>query len=110
MRKVTKEIVNAFLNCQKKTIGNTMTDGVSIYLHGNRIAWRDESDSYHISMCGWGTPTTRERLNGLLQEVAPHLFVSQKKGQNLLFNRNTNVAIPLIQQHADVEVNVGFGV
>jgi len=65
MRKVTQETVNAFLKGEKKTIGNTFTDGKSLYLHGNCIARKVDGKIY-ISNAGWQSVTTKERLNGLL--------------------------------------------
>ena len=64
MRKVTQLISTAFKNNQKLSISNTMTDGQSVFLHGHRIAWKDEG-KLQISMCGWPTVTTRERINGV---------------------------------------------
>ena len=52
MRKVTERIKKAFENGKSLKIGNTRTDGESVFLHGNEIA-------------GWNTPTTRERVNGI---------------------------------------------
>ena len=72
-RKVTTAVVAAFLNGQKKTVGNTHTDGKSLFLHGNRIATIDDRGYLLISTAGWGTPTTKERLNAL-----PHVSVSTK--------------------------------
>tara|TARA_R100000458_G_scaffold59567_1_gene70539 strand:+ start:52 stop:486 length:435 start_codon:yes stop_codon:yes gene_type:complete len=85
MRKISKEIAKAFI--EGKEINqrgkNTATYGGSIFLHGNEIAWwetpkgfnrqsdasiillSDENMHLCFSMCGWGTPTTRERLNTL---------------------------------------------
>ena len=105
MRKVTEQITEAFLNGRKLTVGNSMTDGNSIFLHGNKIAWRDEGELY-ISMCGWGTPTTRERLNGLLRGINSDLFVCQINHEQLLVNNKTKVKIPMIQSNADVIVRV----
>tara|TARA_Y100000401_G_C8282425_1_gene204195 strand:- start:53 stop:406 length:354 start_codon:yes stop_codon:yes gene_type:complete len=65
MRKVTEDIARAFVNGQKKTVSNTSTDGVSVWLHGHEIIRKDGAD-VRVSLCGWGTPTTRERLNGIL--------------------------------------------
>ena len=65
MRKVTQETVNAFLKGEKKTIGNTSTDGKSLCLHGNCIARKVDGKIY-ISNAGWQSVTTKERLNGLL--------------------------------------------
>ena len=67
MRKVTKQIAQAFMAGKAKTAGNTSTDGQSVFLHGNRIAWKD-GDYLALTLAGWGTNTTRERLNSILDE------------------------------------------
>ncbi len=105
MRKITKQITEAFLNGRKLTVGNSMTDGNAIFLHGNKIAWRDEGELY-ISMCNWGTPTTRERLNGLLDEINADVYICQRNYEQLLINRKTNVSFPMIQSNANVAVRV----
>lgn len=64
MRKVTKQIKAAFEAGKSKTIGNTHTDGTTVYLHGNAIVQRRE-DGIYASLAGWNTPTTRERVNGI---------------------------------------------
>ncbi len=64
MRKVTSEIVRAFMAGDSLTVGNTQTDGQAIWLHGNKIAeWR--GTGMWITTAGWQTNTTKERLNGL---------------------------------------------
>lgn len=46
MRKVTRNAVAAFLAGNSYSEGNTSTDGSALYLHGNRIAWKEgEPDS-----------------------------------------------------------------
>ena len=76
MRKVTQDIARAFVNGQKKTLRNTSTDGMSVWLHGHEIIRKTGNKEFRISLCGWGTPTTRERLNGILSfaGVNAHLF------------------------------------
>jgi len=66
MRKITQKIANAFLLSNHKSIGNTRTNGKAVYLHGNKIAEKRQ-DGIYLSLAGWNTPTTRERLNGILQ-------------------------------------------
>lgn len=72
MRKITRKVTEAFLAGKSFSSGNTMTDGHSIYLHGNRIVSRLGGGNIIIaSSAGWRTPTTRDRINGviwLLQE------------------------------------------
>lgn len=65
MIKITKTIVSAFLNGAKKSIGNTSTDGKSLFLHGNEIAYRDDSEGIYIANAGWFSKTTKERLNAI---------------------------------------------
>ena len=72
MRKVTREVCEAFCQRASKRVGNTHTDGESLFLHGNKFAeWR--GGALHITNAGWPTVTTKERLNGL-----PGVCVHQK--------------------------------
>lgn len=82
MRKITKEVVGAFNREEGKKIGNTQSleyqYGVLLFLHGNRIAIKENGKLY-VSLCGWDTVTTRERLNGITG-----VCVTRKKGQTYL--------------------------
>ncbi len=64
MRKVTRQIGTAFHNRTPKTVGNTTTDGETVFLHGNAIVKR-EGGKVFATLAGWNTPTTRERVNGI---------------------------------------------
>ena len=65
MRKVTEQIKTAFENGESLKVGNTRTDGTSVFLHGNEIIRRDVSGIVFATLAGWNTPTTRERVNGI---------------------------------------------
>ena len=65
MRKVTQQIKQAFERRQPLSVGNTMTDGNTVWLHGNAIVKRDPDGLVRWSLAGWNTPTTRERVNGI---------------------------------------------
>lgn len=65
MRKITREIVDAFQNSRSLTIGNSRTNGESLWLFDNKIA-EIRRDGLWISNGGWNSVTTKERLNGLL--------------------------------------------
>jgi len=91
MRKITYDAARAFLDGKSLTIGNTHTDGTNLYLHGNMIAttgkdhpggllyssparlgqgWKFgpvKNGELKITLAGWPTVTTRERLNGVLE-------------------------------------------
>ena len=65
MRKVTSDIKQAFEQGTPLKIGNTRTDGTSVFLHGNEIIRRDISGLVFATLAGHNTPTTRERVNGI---------------------------------------------
>lgn len=78
MRKESTRIVDAFLSRKKAVGARTHTDGDAMYLHGNKIAWHGENGKIHATMSGWGTKTTRDRLNTLVTRLGAKKF-SQKK-------------------------------
>ncbi len=73
MRKITEQAALAFANAWEFGKSNTMVtvehvDGVEqtkLFLHGNLIASMMNGELM-MTLAGWPTPTTRERLNGLL--------------------------------------------
>jgi hypothetical protein len=131
MRKVSKEIAEAFVENKNKVMSNTRICPVSnwvsngemgVYLHDNKIAWWENNHPYknkhgniHLSfcLCGWGTPTTRERLNTIFHHVfwdkkndpnqlgSNFVYLKQIKGKQYLFiwdkqieiNKNLNYVI-----------------
>ena len=79
MRKVTEQIVEAFIAGKSKTVGNTTTDGNSIWLHSNKIVSHlVGTDKIILTLAGWNTPTTRERINGLADRLnKPRIYQSK---------------------------------
>jgi hypothetical protein len=67
MRAESTTIARAFLARKPKRAKRTATDGESLTLHGNTIAWWNPDGSISMTLCGWGTVTTRDRLNTLCQ-------------------------------------------
>jgi len=64
MRQITREVCGAFMSGRAMRKSNTVTDGTSLWLFGNKIAeWRN--GALCITNCGWTSNTTKERLNGL---------------------------------------------
>ena len=128
MRKVSKEIAEAFTENVNKKMGNTIIHPISewvskkeqgVFLHDNKIAWFENnhpsenlSNNIHLcfSMCGWDTPTTRERLNTIFAFVFgwTSVEIRQRKGNQILFindrqieiNENLNYVIRSV--HGDV--------
>jgi len=84
MRKITKEIADAFKVYRTISRGNTQVkicdiwgDEIAVYLHGNKILWKTLANEIHFNMRGWGTVTTRERLNGLFEVLELPLNIRQ---------------------------------
>jgi len=80
MRKVTQQAVNALLNDQQYTNGNTQVRAnngfTNLYLHNHIIATKSWNPiEISITNAGWFSNTTKERLNGL-----PGVSIQQKKG------------------------------
>lgn len=84
MRKITQEARDAFENGYTYKNSNTKVirieeeNTTGLYLHDNLIAIKDHS-GLRITLAGWNTNTTRERLNGLRG-----VKVSTKQGQAYL--------------------------
>jgi hypothetical protein len=67
MSKHVEVVINCFLEGKgPKKVNNTRTDGESLFLHENKIAWfnKDRSEVI-ITNCSWSTNTTKSRLNML---------------------------------------------
>lgn len=84
MRKVTERIKQAFEQGVSLKVGNTRTDGTSVFLHGNEIIKRDASGLVMATLAGWNTPTTRERVNGITGlGIYQKNFVPMLNGQEI---------------------------
>lgn len=71
-RKVTTQIVSAFIAGNELKVSNSKTDGKCLFLHGHKIAEK-RADGLYITNAGWASNVTKERLNGL-----PDVSISQK--------------------------------
>lgn len=81
-RQESRDIAVAFRDGVPCTRARTKTDGQSVWLHGNRIAWRDENDgTIWLCLRGWATMLTRERLNAICQAFAMPVGFYQWKGE-----------------------------
>lgn len=77
-RQITEIMARKFMNDESYRLSNSevRTDYIStrLYLHNNLIAKKEKATGkIEVSMAGWNTVTTRERLNGL-----PNVRVTQK--------------------------------
>ena len=86
MRQIEKQMNFAISNKGNWSKSNTQveynesTNCSTVKLHGNSIATYDHAlKAVKISSCGWDTPTTKSRLNAILQEVKYGCSVFQKQ-------------------------------
>ena len=109
MRKITKESSEAFVNFQEYFKSNTRVSIIKqfeqgrpenecayFYLHGNLIArmtkqigslYPEGLESIEIDLCGWHTPTTRERINGILDALGYDFRIAQRNHEQVLVRR-----------------------
>ena len=85
MRLIEEQMVSAIKSRTNWGKSNTMviTDGggfrTRVYLHGNLIAVIDNlTKTVRISSCRWHTPTTKSRLNCILNAVGCAGYVAQR--------------------------------
>jgi len=83
-RRVTDAIGAAFAKGESKKVGNSNTDGKTVFLHGNAIVKREPNGNIMISNAGWATRTTHERINGVLSTLGLKSGVSLKGGESML--------------------------
>ena len=75
MRKITKEVVEAFFSWKDYRKGNTTVcvafGRVEMRLFGHMIAYNEnfKNKGVFITNAGWPTNTTKERLNGILEHM-----------------------------------------
>jgi len=81
-----QQVIEAFENGRKAQGGNYFSDGLSLYLFGNKIAEHREGDIY-FSLAGWNTTTTKQALNHL-NNVSIHSSKGVIKNFDSIINKN----------------------
>lgn len=83
-RKNTMKMVRALINGkQAKSLNDSVMNGVWEY-HGNTIAYYHKGQ-LNVSLCGYGTVTTRERINQLLNSLGRgRIGFAQRKGEQVI--------------------------
>ena len=95
MRKITKESAKAFVNFKPYKKDNTevvidhlndpLGKDAKFYLHGYCIVLSGGNGVYrNIDLCGWHTPTTRERINGVLDALGYDFRIAQRNEEQVL--------------------------
>ena len=64
-KRIGAAIARAFAAGVAASAARTSTDGQAMFLHGNLIAKREADGSVWVTLAGWGTVTTRDRVNTL---------------------------------------------
>jgi len=114
MRNISRVIATAFRDRRTKSISNSRTDEFGYYLHGHKIANWDKDhngDILSFSLCGWGTVTTRERLNSLFEILSYPISIQQKNYNQVLNFKDKSLVIDsdtAINYHVDLDC-ITFG-
>ena len=83
MRKIEMQMQTAIRNRTDWSKANTSVDFdqegfMTVRLHGNRICEMTPSGDLTLSSCGWETPTSKSRLNAILDCFFTGLGIYQK--------------------------------
>ena len=83
MRKIEQQMQAAIATRSNWSKSNTSvsvdSEGfTSVRLHGNRIAEIEPNGDIILSSCGWDTPTTKSRLNAILDVFVSGMGIFQK--------------------------------
>lgn len=91
MRQIEKQVVGAFVRGEDARRDNTVSEGGTLYLHGNAIAKWEDGDLM-ISNARWETRTTQSRLNAVLKLAERDAKVFTRDwSMNIERNGNTEV-------------------
>ena len=102
MRKITQDAARAFKQGKNFSRDNTLVlcevdwnnkPVKQLFLHGHLIA-EESNKRLRISLCGWPTMTTRERLNGLLETLNIQKGLYQSKHEQYIYDRCTQTSEP----------------
>ena len=108
MRQITSDSLAAFLELRDFNRANmhveSYADGVSYYcLHGHVIAKREADGDVLLSACGWFTPTTKDRLNAVLDAVTfGEWALYSDRGDWVLWSRDHGESLPFDERIVSV--------
>jgi len=97
MRKITEQSVKALFNHEQFALANTRTQpfksNTSLYLHDNLIAVKFIDGDLRLSLAGYNTTTTKERLNGILELACVNWRYRTIKGKAYLVHLETHTKL-----------------
>jgi hypothetical protein len=83
-RKNTMKMVRALINGKQATSKNDKVKGGVWEYHENKIAYY-HNGKLHVTLCDYGTVTTRERINQLLTSLGcGRVGFAQRKGKQVI--------------------------
>jgi hypothetical protein len=111
MRQITSDSLEAFIHgrnfSRQNMVVESYTDGTSYYcLHGHVVAKRESFDNggdILLSACGWFTPTTKDRINAVLDAATfGEWHVYSDKGDWVLWSRDHGESLPFDERIVSV--------
>ena len=81
--------------------GNTVVTKEGVWLHGNQIVRimpegnLKDSTLVQFTLCGWDTPTTRARINAVLEIFEGKMSLKKIKGQTYLVDYMDKTQMPI---------------
>jgi hypothetical protein len=120
MRTIEQQMINAIRDGKSRSLGNTRVEvdalgNWRVYLHNNLIA-NGGSREFSFTLAGWGTTTTRSRVNALLAARAQGCArVYQSKGAQHFSQWGKSIAIdsddwvtPLSSDHSEAALGLAI--
>jgi hypothetical protein len=101
MRNIDKNSAVALYESKGFRGGNTVVTKEGVWLHGNQIVRimpegnLKDSTLVQFTLCGWDTPTTRARINGVLEIFEGKMSLKKIKGQTYLVDYMDKTQMPI---------------
>ena len=106
MRRVTAIVLDALEKGQERKVKNTETDGFNVWLFGNKIIqWDKKREILRVSLAGWDSPTTRDRVNAALGRfgLAHHYGFFAKLGKIYFSTPDGNVELDDLSRVIEID-------
>ena len=101
MRNIDKNSAVALYESKGFRGGNTVVTKEGVWLHGNQIVRimpegnLKDSTLVQFTLCGWDTPTTRARINAVLEIFEGKMSLRKIKGQTYLVDYMDKTQMPI---------------
>ena len=101
MKNIDKNSAVALYESKGFRGGNTVVTKEGVWLHGNQIVRimpegnLKDSTLVQFTLCGWDTPTTRARINAVLEIFEGKMSLKKIKGQTYLVDYMDKTQMPI---------------